>query len=130
MTLSLYENAEILNIIEAIEVAEASRKPAIYGNLTFYGANDQWYFTAYNTGNTCNTCGDLDGETFYGNELRRLFKYHVIIDENTIYAKVHPNCACILSRVFNVEKLKENLLYARVFRFNQLPILRRCVAYP
>jgi hypothetical protein len=36
MTLSLLKNEEILNVIEAIEVTEAARKPAIYGNLTFF----------------------------------------------------------------------------------------------
>lgn len=107
MTLTLSERNELinlLNVVEVLEVAEASqRKPIIYGDVTFFGANDEWYYTAYNIGNTCDVCGDMDGETFYGYDLRSRFPYLVIIDENTIYAKVHPNCACILSRLAPVE---------------------------
>jgi hypothetical protein len=102
----LSERNEIVNltqIIDAIDYAEASRKPAGYDNVTFFGANDEWYYTAYNTNNTCTDCGEMDGQTFYGYDLRSQFKYLVIIDENTIAAKVHPNCACVLSRVFKVE---------------------------
>ncbi len=101
--------ADLLNIIH---VVEAVRKPAIYGNLTFFGANDEWFYTAYNTGNTCDVCAGYDGDTFNGSDLRRLFKWLVIVDENTIAARVHPHCACVLSRVFNVEKLRERLVYA------------------
>jgi hypothetical protein len=110
MTLSLSKNSEILEVIEAVEAVECieglSRKPSQYGNVTFFGMNDEWFYTAYNTNNTCNDCADFDGQTFYGYELRSTFKYLVIIDENTIAAKVHPRCACVLSRVFNVEKLR------------------------
>jgi len=118
MTLSLSKNAELLEVLAAVEAVEymEARKPAIYGDLTFYGSHDQWMLTAYNTGNTCDVCGDLDGDTFYGYDLRRMFPYHVIVDENTIAAKIHPYCACVLSRIFNVEKLRERLMYARVFR--------------
>jgi hypothetical protein len=106
----LSERNELLNlaeIIDAVEYAEAiSRKPDIYGNVTFFGANDEWLYTAYNTANTCDICDGMNGDTYYGYELRQLFPYLVIVDENTIYAKVHPRCACVLSRVFPVEKLR------------------------
>jgi hypothetical protein len=106
MTLTLFERNDLLNIVEIVDViewVEAARKPAMYGNLTFYGDNDQWMFTAFNGPNTCEVCGEMDGDTFYGYDLRSFFKYHVIVDENTVAAKVHPHCPCTLSRVFNVE---------------------------
>lgn len=99
---------ELLGLIALIDVAElveaSRRKPVgIYGNLTFYGADDEWLFLAYHTDNTCDNCASMDEDTYGGYELRQLFKWHIIVDENTIYARVHPHCGCTLTRVTFVD---------------------------
>jgi hypothetical protein len=109
--ISQQEQNELLTLIELVDAAEliesSKRKPAMYGNLTFYGGDDQWLFQAYHTApaatnrfkGSCDECRSYDGETFYGNDLRGFFRWHIIVDENNIYAKVHPHCNCSLTRL-------------------------------
>jgi hypothetical protein len=47
----------------------------------------------------CRDCEEYDGQSFSGEELRLVFPYLEIVDQDLIYPKVHPNCRCALIRV-------------------------------
>lgn len=99
----LYPNtSEILEIIEAVEQFERKwipddlKKPG----TTFFSPYDYWVFIEHDDGKLCNRCYmiSLMG-LFLGSELRLMFPYLEIIDEDTIKANIHPNCRCILRRL-------------------------------
>jgi len=74
---------------------------------SYFGAEDQWQFIASNMSNMCPDCGSIDLDYYWGNELRGLFPYLDVVDLNTIYAHVHPNCRCVLARIGNVQEPDE-----------------------
>jgi len=59
---------------------------------------DEWIYNTEESETVCPECQEHNLETFYGNELRGFFPYWEIIDVNTIYPSVHPNCRCKLTR--------------------------------
>jgi len=50
---------------------------------------------------TCERCLPHAG-LYAGNDLRVAFPYLEIIDEDLIYANVHPRCRCYLVRTVNI----------------------------
>lgn len=97
---SLESLSEILEVLPILEMLEASRiPPDLRGRITFFSANDFWFYIAVMDGVTCQKCKPNNGDIFTGDELRTEFQYLEIVDEDTIYVKLHPNCRCILHRV-------------------------------
>jgi hypothetical protein len=91
---------ELVDVVRAVQVFEAKkRKPVYFGDVTVYGANDEWQFVASFGANMCPECEGYHDSIYFGTSLRGDFEYHVIMDVNLIYAKVHPNCSCTLIRV-------------------------------
>ena len=75
------------------------------GLSTFFSEYDVWDYGITNV-NTCKVCeGNMVG-VYQGHELRSLFPYLVVMDEDTIAPHVHPNCACVLNRLTD-SKLSE-----------------------
>ena len=98
----LHPPNSLVAAVMAVEGAKKRKKTA-YGNVTFFGSNDQWIFLQSDHPNMCKVCQGLDQDQYFGNEIRGLFPYLQIVGENTINPSVHPSCSCILSRVFTVE---------------------------
>ncbi len=98
--MSLLGVVEAVIAVQVISEAKSRIPPGLRG-LTFYGEGDEWVFLSSGHPNMCGDCADYDGDTFFGSELRSAFPYHVILDENTIAASVHPNCSCLLVRAIS-----------------------------
>jgi hypothetical protein len=99
--LSLLRIVEAVAAVQVIDEAQ-SRIPVGLRGLTFYGEDDEWLFLQSGHPNMCNDCAACDGNVYSGSELRSVFPYHTIIDENTIAASVHPNCSCLLLRAVSM----------------------------
>lgn len=106
MVVSQLTESQLISIVRTVQAVQEAqtRKPPELGNVTFYGANDMWLFLASHLQNMCDECASYDLDTYFGTEIRMLFPYHQIIDENNIYVYVHPNCGCLLSRQGMVEE--------------------------
>lgn len=92
--------AYVVEVLQAVEAAK--RIPDLYKGITYYGADDLWYYEESEHPNMCDDCAGYAGTTYPGSSLRSTFPYHEILDENHIAAKVHPHCGCSLVRVFPV----------------------------
>lgn len=96
----------LIGVVEAVVAVQSvfeatSRIPSGLRGSTFYGEGDEWVFLSSGHPNMCGDCEGYEGDIFSGSELRRLFPYHTIVDENTIAANVHPHCGCLLMRAFS-----------------------------
>jgi hypothetical protein len=69
------------------------------GNI-YFSSNVIWQFIPSWDVKQCGECGEyaLGIPFFSGAQIRSIFPYMEVKDENTINANVHPNCRCILSR--------------------------------
>jgi hypothetical protein len=95
-------HSELCQIIDAVKAVEEAKKRLDFplrSGVTFFSQRDIWIFQAQADSKTCPSCnGAEDVSRWYGNHLRLFFPYLEIIDENTIYPHVHPNCRCRLVR--------------------------------
>ena len=80
--------------------------PEEFRGPSYFSQWDEWLYETQETTTVCPEC-EANGEqgTFIGSELRSLFPYLVIEDENTIYPYIHPNCHCRLVRSTFVERI-------------------------
>lgn len=99
---------EIVNVIEAVEKSK-TRIPDKLRGPSYYSAYDEWQFLRSDHPNMCSECDSYHLEYYNGADLRPLFPYHEIQDENLIYPKVHPNCYCTLVRVYPVDSVESPL---------------------
>jgi hypothetical protein len=98
--LSVADCQSLISILDALEVLEASRwVPEEFKGYTFFSADDRWLYVKSGNPNLCDDCAGYDGDVFYGDEVRREFPDLVIVDQNTIYVRVHPHCECVLIRL-------------------------------
>ncbi len=95
---------EIVEAVLAVQLVDeaAKRIPGGLRGLTFYGENDEWLFLSSGHPHMCSDCSAYDGDVYSGKELRSTFRYHKILDKNTIAALVHPNCTCLLIRMVSL----------------------------
>ena len=70
------------------------------GVVTFFSQYDLWDYSNINY-HTCKNCIENSSTIYQGDMLRSLFPYLVILDEETIWPSVHPNCTCTMKRVTN-----------------------------
>lgn len=68
------------------------------GVVTFFSAYDLWDYSVLDY-HTCRTCHGNTYGLYQGDELRSLFPFLVILDEELIYPAVHTNCHCEMRRV-------------------------------
>ena len=88
-------------VLAAIAVHEAQKRiPDHLKTHSFFSKMDVWQFIAIIDDRTCDVCLPLDTRFFTGDELRSNFTYLDILDEVVILAKVHPNCRCVLNRIY------------------------------
>ena len=88
----------LIQIVKAVD--SVKRKPQEYKHFTFFSAYDLWEYTAVLDDRLCEKCLGYEATPRYlGSELRMLFPYLEIVDENTINVNVHPNCRCTLTRI-------------------------------
>jgi hypothetical protein len=100
---------QAIQLIKQIDLHEAKKRiPIEYGNVSFFGENDEWLYISSYALAMCDVCGGYDNDHYFGPDLRGAFPYLTIIDENNIYAGVHPHCGCILSRVGYVERVNDS----------------------
>jgi len=86
-------------------IPTAQRDPSGHG-VTFFGENDQWMFLRSDHPNMCDTCAGYHLTQYFGGELRSEFPNLIVVDENSVYPQVHPNCFCLLTRVFPVKDVE------------------------
>ena len=70
------------------------------GVVTFFSAYDLWDYSNLNY-HTCKECISNAYGIYQGNELRSLFPFLIVLDEDLISPDVHPNCSCAMHRVTN-----------------------------
>ena len=123
-----HNHEELVEIIEVIEAFEGATKriPVKFGNITFFGSEDQWTFIRSDHPNMCPECDSYHLNTYFGNSIRSEFPWLQIRDENTIYPSVHPNCYCTLVRVFPVTSEKKNEKLLNKLQYNSTYYLK-CV---
>jgi hypothetical protein len=95
-----------VQLIAAVEKAK-QRIPAEHRGPSYYGALDVWLYEQSDHPNMCEECGSYNLTNFAGSDLRGMFPYHEVIDENFIYPKVHPHCFCGLVRLYPVDAVNE-----------------------
>ena len=102
--------AEAVEAVEAVSALEAylewetiKRIPDYLRGQSFFGEYDLWLFQTIEPADKriCFSCTVLDKIVWTGLELRSAFPWLEIVDGNTIWARVHPNCRCKLSRITN-----------------------------
>lgn len=92
---------QIINAV--IEYMEAiKRKTADLDKTTFFGRFDLWYYMAITDDKTCKACLMLDQGIYVGFDLRKLFPYLTIVNDDQILPSIHRNCRCTLLRVTNL----------------------------
>lgn len=85
--------------IEAIQALQEAKRRIFIDNVTFFSAHDEWMYIEIRDQKLCPACDfNSNKKTFYGNELRYLFPYLLIVDANTIEVNEHPRCRCVLVR--------------------------------
>lgn len=106
-------------------VGATRRIPQEMRGVTFYSSNDEWQFIQSDNPRICEICLGMDGDVFRGDELRTRFFWHVIVDVNSVYPKVHPNCGCSLVRVYPVETVGEYGMHSISGKPKEDEILRK-----
>jgi hypothetical protein len=97
---------EVIQLVQAVEKAK-QRIPAEHRGPTYYSSEDVWLYEQSDHPNMCEECGSYNLNNFSGSDLRSMFPWHEVIDENFIYPKVHPHCFCGLVRLYPVDSVNE-----------------------
>lgn len=100
-----HELRSLISAVKAFAAFDAkSRIPEEYrGAVSFFSWLDEWIYNTSEASNVCEECRSYEQEHFFGSELRGLFPWLEIENENVIYPRVHPNCNCKLIRASFVE---------------------------
>lgn len=93
----------LLQLVNAAKAVDSlRRKPEVYRTRTFFSKFDLWRYVPVFDEKLCDRCREYAMTQFFkGTELRKEFPYLTIRDEDTINAKVHPNCRCELWRILD-----------------------------
>ena len=85
-----------------MDAVKRVRKSEFPAGTTFFSENDLWLFQETLDTRVCELCRTAAQiGIFRGNNLRVNFPYLEIVDVNTIYPNVHPNCRCVLHRILH-----------------------------
>ena len=94
-------------VVEYLHEA-TKRIPDDLADIPFFGREDTWAYVAVLDDALCDECENFQEiGVFYGDSLRSVFPYMLIINEDTIAVSVHPNCRCFL---FRLEESEEPLV--------------------
>jgi len=63
----------------------------------FFTYNVRWFFVA--VPGHCDLCAPYNGSIILGSELRTMFPWMQILDNDTIALRLHPNCRCSAHRI-------------------------------
>ncbi|MEM2177039.1 MAG: phage minor head protein [Archaeoglobaceae archaeon] len=87
-----------LPIEEQVEKRAEERAPLVEYAL--------WKYHAVGDDKTCADCMRLNNRVFNAesNELKAIFQYGELISHDTFKPNIHPNCRCILKRVYSGER--------------------------
>lgn len=92
-----------ITLTETVRVVHEAKRRIFIDGVTYFSAHDEWMYIEIRDQKLCPVCDfNSHKKTFFGNELRYLFPYLLIVDANTIEVNEHPNCRCILVRVNRV----------------------------
>jgi hypothetical protein len=96
------QTQQLIQVTRAVQaVIDASWIPeALRGKAVFFSTNVIWQFIPSWDAKQCPVCGEFALGIPYlsGSQIRRIFPYLTIENEDTINANVHPNCRCQLLR--------------------------------
>jgi len=98
---------EVVQAVMAVQEAQKRIPPDI--KKTFFSRFDVWIYHAVLDNKLCDQCLAFEKQPrYFGSEIRSLFPYLEIQDENTIKANVHPHCRCFLTRLteWNLDDIK------------------------
>jgi hypothetical protein len=95
--LEFQRNREIRQVQQQIE--SLKRIPVnTPARITYFSIKDEWAFTAVMDNHVCSKCLAFENTILTGDLLRSRFPNLEIVDLETIYPHVHPNCRCHLDR--------------------------------
>lgn len=84
-------------------MAAVKRKDPQFKRITFFGEEDIWHYIPVWDEKLCDEClKHARDEYFVGKRLRAKMPYLEIVDEDTLAAKIHQHCRCLLTRVTNL----------------------------
>ena len=90
---------QLSQIVEAVQAYEKQWKPKDLDKTTFFGSFDIWYYMGISDDATCTACLMLNQSILTGIDLRLLFPYLEIVNDDQILPHVHPNCRCTMLRI-------------------------------
>jgi len=99
--LSIQQTIRIVRAVQAVQ--EAKARIFVSTPKTFFSVNDIWQYVEISDDKLCANCvfnAAWNDGIYSGDELRRKFPYLEILDEDTIRVEEHPNCRCVLTRMF------------------------------
>jgi len=95
--------SKLISIVKAVDALK--RIPHELRYVTFFSKEDVWVYHFVSDDRICERCRTYGmQEYFAGNELRKEFPDLVIQSTEVLYASVHPNCRCYLTRLFPYEE--------------------------
>lgn len=113
---SLIQTVQVVEAVQSVLIADAkSRIPKqLKGIVTFFSEHNLWYFQAILDEKVSKGCNHHNGNVFPGTNLRFIWPYLTILNENLIGGPEpggkgleHPNCRCRLHRLLPLELPKE-----------------------
>jgi len=105
---------EVVQAVRAVQEAKKRIPPDI--KKTFFSRFDVWIYNAVLDNKLCLKCLEFEKTPrYFGDQLRVLFPYLEIVDENTIKANVHPRCRCFLTRLteWTLDDIKWFILFRK-----------------
>lgn len=90
---------QLSQIVKAVQAFEKQWKPIDFSRSTFFGEFDIWYYMAITDDRTCQPCIMLDQGLYKGWDIRKLFPYLEIVNDDQVLPHVHPNCRCTMLRL-------------------------------
>jgi len=75
-----------------------------FPGVTWFSERDRWMYLESEHQNMCDHCHEYDQDVFKGDKFLQEFPWCVVIDDNYISPKVHPNCHCGAVRLFSLEE--------------------------
>ena len=104
---SLFSGVSMSQIVQIIKVVEEARKHIDFpvpSDVTFFSTGDIWDYQSVMDDRRCEACsGHEETGSFRGNDLHTAFPNLEIRDQDLIYAHVHLNCRCYLTRSLKIE---------------------------
>ena len=98
--------SNLINAIYAAKSVEEAKRRIYVDDVTFFSKNDVWQYIEISDQKLCPVCranASRNGGNYTGASLRASFPYLDILDVDTIQVNQHPNCRCVLVRLYRIK---------------------------